>query len=92
MFELNVLVLMSLILVVFVVVVLLRSVLLKSKEVDMIKRVMQGTFKKMMVVAHVCPHHLGYLNSSEKGKPIPAECMGCSNIFDCLAHKKKRKK
>jgi len=92
MFEVTVLVLTSVTLVIIAVAVLFRSVLLKSKEVDRMKQILQGTLKKVVSAAHVCPHQLGYLNSFPKGKPIPSECMGCSDIFECLAHKKKRKK
>ena len=92
MFEFNVLVLTCVTLLLVVIVVLFRSVLLKSKEVDRMKQIMQGTLKKVVSVTGVCPHHLGYLNSFPKGKPIPSECMGCSDIFECFAHKEKRRK
>ena len=92
MFEITVLVLTAVTLLIVSVVVLFRSVLLKSKEVDRMKQVLQGTLKKVVSAAHVCPYQLGYLNSLPKSKPIPSECMGCSDIFKCLAHKKKRKK
>ena len=92
MFEINVLVLASVTLVIIAVVVLFRSVLLKSKEVDRMKQILQGTLKKVVSATHACPHHFGYLNSFPNSKPIPSECMGCSDIFECLAQKGKRKK
>ena len=92
MFEITVLVLIAVTLPIISVVVLFRSVLLKSKEVDRMKQILQGTLKKVVSTAHVCPHHFGYLNSFPKGKPIPPECMGCSDISECLAQKGKRKK
>ncbi len=92
MFEVDVLILTSVSLVIIVVVVLFRSVLLKSREVDRMKQVLQGTLKKIVSATHVCPHHFGYLNSFPKGKPISSECMGCPDIFECLTHKGKREK
>ena len=92
MFEVTVLVLASVTLVIIAVVVLFRSVLLKSREVDRMKQILQGTLKKVVSATDVCPHHFGYLNSFPKGKPIPSECMGCSDIFECLAQEGKRKK
>ncbi len=92
MFEITTLVLTAVTLLIISVVVLFRSVLLKSKEVDRMRQILQGTLKKVVSVAHVCPHQLGYLNSFPKSKPIPSECMGCSDVFECFAHKKKRKK
>jgi len=92
MFEITTLVLTAVTLLIISVVVLFRSVLLKSKEVDRMKQILQGTLKKVVSAAHVCPHRLGYLNSFPESKPIPSECMGCSDVFECLAQKKKRKK
>ena len=92
MFEITVLVLIAVTLLIISVVVLFRSVLLKSREVDRMKQILQGTLKKVVSAAHVCPQHFGYLNSFPKGKPIPSECMGCSDISECLAQKEKRKK
>jgi len=92
MFDFNILVLTSVTLLLIAIIVLFRSVLLRSKEVDRMKQVLHGTLKKVASAAHVCPHHLGYLNSFPKGKPIPDECMGCSDTFECLAHKEKRRK
>lgn len=91
MFEFNVSILTCVMLLIAVVVVLFRSQWLKPKEVDRMKQILQGAAKKLMVASHVCVHQFGYLNSLPKDKPIPDECMGCSDIIECLATKGKKK-
>lgn len=94
MFEFNILVLTSVTLLIIVVIVLFRSVLLKTKEVNRLTQILHGTIKKVVSTDHVCAFYFGYLRSVPKGKPIPSECMGCPDIFECLAYKEegKRKK
>ena len=55
---------------------------------------MEGTIRKVSALgpAHVCLYEFGYLRSYPKGKPIPSACMGCSDIFECLAHREKKTK
>jgi len=91
MFEFNVLVLASVTLLLAVVVVLFRLELLKSNEVGRLKQILQGTIKKVVPTDHVCVFYFGYLRSVPKGKPIPDECMGCPEVFECLLHKDKKK-
>jgi len=31
-----------------------------------------------------CNHHFGYLRTLPKNAPIPDECLGCTNIMECL--------
>jgi hypothetical protein len=91
MFEFNLLVLTSVTLLIIVVIVLFRSVLLKTKEVNRLSQILHGTIKKVVSTDHVCVFYFGYLRSVPKGKPIPSECMGCPDIFECLASKEERK-
>jgi len=83
----DILVLTCVTLLLIVVFVLFRLVWLKAAEVDRLKQVLQGAIKKVVSSDRVCQHHLGHLNSISKGKPIPSECMGCPDVFECLAHK-----
>jgi len=92
MFEFNVLVLTSLTLIIVSLIVLLFLVFLKSKEIDRLKQILGGTIKKVVLPTHVCLYQFGYLSSYPKGKPIPSECMGCSDIFECLAYREKKRK
>jgi len=91
MFEFNVLVLTAVTLLIVVVIVLFRSVLRKTKEVNRLSQILHGTIKKGVLTDHVCVFYFGYLRSVPKGKPIPSECMGCPDIFECLAYKEERK-
>ena len=91
MFEFTVLTLTCLTLLVVSLIVLLFLVFLKSKKVDRLKQILQGTIKKV-ASTNVCLHHFGFLNSYPKGKPIPSECMGCSDIFECLSYREKKPK
>lgn len=84
----DILVLTCVTLLLIVVFVLFRLVWLKA-EVDRLKQVLQGAIKKVVSTDRVCQHHLGHLNFVSKGKPIPSECMGCPDVFECLAHKEK---
>ena len=92
MFEFNVLFLTSLILIIISLIVLLLLVLLKSREIDRLKQILGGTIKKLVLPTHVCLFEFGYLRSYPKGKPIPSECMGCSDVFECLAYREKKRK
>ena len=83
----DLLVLISVTLLLIVVAALFRLVWLKSAEVNRLRQVLHGTIKKVVSADHVCQHHFGCLKSLSKGKPIPSECMGCSDVFECLTHK-----
>jgi hypothetical protein len=74
------------------VVFLFYSLFKKSSEVDRLKQVLQGTIKKLTLPKHTCQYEFGYLNSLPKSKPIPPECMGCSDILECLTYKEKKEK
>ena len=91
MIEVIVLALASITLLLVSVVVLLVLGFRKSVEIDRLKQILQGTVKKIGVPSNTCQHPFGYLNSYPKGKPIPSECMGCSDIFECMANKKEGK-
>ena len=91
MFEFTVLTSTSLTLLVVSLIVLLYLLIVKSKEVDRLRQILHGTIK-MMATTHVCIHEFGYLKSYPKGKPIPSECMGCSDIFECLEYRKEKPK
>ena len=91
MIEVIVLVLASITLLLVSVVVLLVLGFRKSVEIDRLKQILQGTVKKLGVPSDTCQHSFGYLNSYAKGKPIPPECMVCSDIFECMANKKEGK-
>ena len=84
----------ALTLLVIALIVLLFLVFLKSREMDRLKQILGGTIKNVAALGstHVCLYKFGYLRSYPKGKPIPSECMGCSDIFECLAHRKKKPK
>jgi hypothetical protein len=34
-----------------------------------------------------CAHYLGYLNQREKSQDIPAECLTCTNVIQCMSSK-----
>ena len=92
MFEFNVLFLTSLILIIISLIVLLFLVFLKSREIDRLKQILGGTIKKVVLPNHVCLYQFGYLSAYPKGKPIPSECMGCSDVFECLEYREKKPK
>jgi hypothetical protein len=35
---------------------------------------------------HVCAHSFGFLRALPKNASIPAECLGCARIVECLTH------
>lgn len=90
MLEFNVLILTSLTLFVVSLLILFYLVVTKSKEVERLKQVLQGTIKKVGLHNHDCSHYLGYLFSYPRHRPIPNECMGCTEVFECLEHKKSK--
>jgi len=61
-------------------------------EIDRLKQILQSTIKRVALSTHVCIYHFGYLNSYPKGKPIPSECMGCSDIFECFEYREDKPK
>lgn len=88
MFEFNVLILTSLTLFIVSLSILFYLVATKSKQLDRLKQVLHGRIKKIRAPHHVCSHHFGYLASYPRDRPIPDECMGCSEIFECFEYKK----
>ena len=90
MLEFNVLVLTSLTLFVVSLLILFYLFVMKSKEVERLKQVLQGTIKKVGLRNHDCSHFLGYLFAYPRNRPIPNECMGCPEVFECLEHKKSK--
>lgn len=90
MLEFTVLILTSLTLFVVSLLILFYLVVTKSKEVERLKQVLQGTVKKVGLHNHDCSHYMGYLFSYPRNRPIPNECMGCSEVFECLEHKKSK--
>ena len=32
-----------------------------------------------------CAHHMGYLNQREKSREIPAECLTCAHVIQCMS-------
>ena len=91
MLELNALILTTLTLFLVSLFILFYLYITKSKELDRLKQILQATIKRVTPGYHVCPHHLGYLHSYPSNKPIPNECLDCSDVFDCADKKRKRK-
>jgi len=89
MLELNMLILTALTLFVVSLFMLFYLYVTKSKELDRLKQVLQATIKRITPSHHGCPHHLGYLHSYPSNKPIPNECMGCSEVIECVDKKLK---
>ena len=91
MLELNALILTILTLFVISLFILFYLYVTKSKELDRLKQILQATIKRITPSHHVCSHHLGYLHSYPSNKPIPNECLNCSDVFDCVDKKRKPK-
>ena len=91
MLELNALILTTLTLFLVSLFILFYLYVTKSKELDRLKQIVQATIKRITPSYHVCPHHLGYLRSYPSNKPIPDECLDCSDVFDCADKKRKSK-
>lgn len=88
MLDFNLLILTSLTLLVISLFILFYLVVTKSKELDRLKQVLRVTIKKVGLRDHDCSHYMGYLFSFPRNRPIPNECMGCPEVFECLEHKK----
>ena len=89
MFEFNALILTTLTLFIVSLLILFYVYMTKSKELDRLKQILQGTIKRITPSHHGCSHHLGYLHSYPSNKPIPNECMGCSEVIECVDEKLK---
>jgi len=91
MLELDALILTTLTLFVVSLFILFYLYVTKSKELDRLKQILQATIKRITPSHHGCSHHLGYLHSYPSNKPIPNECLNCSDVFDCVDKKRKPK-
>lgn len=91
MLEFNALILTTLTLFVVSLFILFYLYVIKSKELDRLKQILQATIKRITPLNHGCSHHLGYLHSYPSNKPIPNECLDCSDVFDCTDKKRKPK-
>ena len=78
-------------LILIIVILLVYTSFTEGSELDRFRQILKGTIKKVGL-HQGCSHHLGYLFSFPKNRPIPNECMGCSEVFDCLESKKSKPK
>ena len=89
--EFTVLLLSFATLILIVVILLVYTSFTEGTELDRLTQILKGTVKKVGLHKD-CSHYLGYLVSLPKNRPIPNECMGCSEIFECLENKKSKPK
>ena len=89
--EFSVLLLSFATLILIIVLLLVYTTFTEGPELDRFRQILKGTIKKVGL-HQGCSHYLGYLVSLPKNRPIPNECMGCSEVFECLEKKKSKPK
>jgi len=78
-------------LILIIVLLLVYTSFKENTESHRLRQILKGTIKKVGLHQD-CSHHLGYLVSIPKNRPIPNERMGCSEVFECLENKKSKPK
>jgi len=87
--EFSILLLSFATLILIIVVLLVYTSFTEGSELDRFRQILKGTIKKVGL-HQGCSHHFGYLFAIPKNRPLPNECMGCSEVFECLENKKSK--